>query len=158
MKILCKKFKKGFSLVEVLIAIIILTLSIGALLLTYANCFILIDLVRNVNSATNAAQEIMEELRSMPFTQLMGPCDCNTVLCDGCTFNVNNIPGSIGSIDIDDTNSELLVATVSVCWRQRGRVIGEDINLNGTLDVGEDANGNGIIDSPVELITRIANR
>jgi len=52
----------------------------------------------------------------------------------------------------------LLQATVSVCWRQKNRVIGEDKNLNGALDAGEDANGNKIIDSPVELTTLIVNR
>jgi len=38
------------------------------------------------------------------------------------------------------------------------KVIGEDKNLNGILDPGEDTNGNGIIDSPVELVTQVANR
>jgi hypothetical protein len=73
-------------------------------------------------------------------------------------FVVNAIPSSMGVVYINDTNPELLQATVSVCWRQKNRVIGEDKNLNGALDAGEDANGNKIIDSPVELTTLIVNR
>ena len=59
---------------------------------------------------------------------------------------------------MDDTDPEFLLVTISVCWRQGSRIIGEDLNLNGALDAGEDTNGNGIIDSTVELVTQVANR
>jgi len=66
----------------------------------------------------------------------------------------------VGVVYVDDTaNSELLDVTVSVCWRQGNKVIGEDTNLNGVLDVGEDTIiANNIIDSTVELVTQVANR
>jgi len=64
----------------------------------------------------------------------------------------------MGVVYVDDTNPELLEVTVSVCWQQVLRVIGEDKNLNGVLDAGEDTNGNGKIDSSVQLVTRIVNK
>jgi hypothetical protein len=71
------------------------------------------------------------------------------------------MPANMGVVYIDIDNPEtpkILRATVNVCWQQGNKIIGEDINLNGSLNSGEDINGNGIIDSPMELITQIANR
>jgi hypothetical protein len=46
---------------------------------------------------------------------------------------------------------------IVACWRnQNGRVIGEDKNLNGTLDAGEDLDGNGLIDSPAVIESYVA--
>ncbi|MCK9573232.1 MAG: hypothetical protein M0R20_02370 [Candidatus Omnitrophica bacterium] len=144
-------FAKSFSLAEVLIAIVILIVAVSTILMTYLACFVLIDTVKNVNIATNAAQGLIEEIRSTPFPQIVD--DYN-----GLTFVLNDIPESMGIVFVDDTNPELLEVTVSVCWKHRNRIIGEDQDLDGVLDAGEDANGNGIIDSPAQLTTRIANR
>lgn len=151
MKIKKRNFRKGFTIIEMLIALAVLIVAISSILVTYMACFMLIDTIKNINIATNAAQGMVEEIRSSTFTDAV-------TNYNGLNFTVNDIPSSMGVVYIDDTNPELLEVTVSVCWRQRNRVIGEDANLNGSLDTGEDANGNGIIDSPVELTTRIANR
>ena len=51
---------------------------------------------------------------------------------------------------------QFLLVTVSFSWRESGgRIIGEDLNLNGRLDAGEDKNGNGIIDSVVQFSSYI---
>jgi len=146
-----RPFNKGFTLVEILLATGILALAICGILAMYISCFTLIATSKNVNIATDAALGLLEEIRSSQFTRIVD--DYN-----GLTFTVNNIPASRGIVYVDDTNSELLKVTVSVCWRQGNRTIGEDTNLNGVLDSGEDVNGNGIIDSTVELVTLIANR
>jgi prepilin-type N-terminal cleavage/methylation domain-containing protein len=145
--------KAGFSLVEVLMATAILAFAIVGILGTYVTCLVLITTSQNVNAATNAAQGIIEEIRSAPFPQLVA--DYN-----GITFTVNDIPSSMGVVYVDDTtNAEFLDITVSVCWRQGNRIIGEDTNLNGALDAGEDMIiANGIIDSTVQLKTQVANK
>ena len=147
------KAKSGFSLVEVLMATAILAFALVGILGTYVTCLVLVTTSKNVNAATNAAQGVIEEIRSTPFTQVIA--DYN-----GMTFVVNDIPSSVGVVYVDDTaNSELLDVIVSVCWRQGNKVIGEDTNLNGVLDVGEDTIiANNIIDSTVELVTQVANR
>lgn len=145
--------KKGFSLVEVILATAILAFALVGILGTYVTCLVLITTSQNVNSATNAAQGIIEEIRSTPFPQIIDSYN-------GLVFTVNDINGSVGVVYVDDTiDPEFLDITVSVCWRQGNRVIGEDSNLNGTLDPGEDTMVvNGIIDSTVELKTQVANR
>ncbi len=141
----------GFTLVEIVLAVAILGSVLCAILAIYASCFTLATTSKNVNISTNAALSLIEEIRSSPFDNIMD--DYN-----GLNFIVNDILLSRGVIFVDDTNADLLEVTVAVCWRQGNRVIGEDANLNGTLDAGEDINGNGIIDSPVKFVTRVVNR
>lgn len=146
-----KPLKRGFTFAEVLLALAILTFALCSILLTYISCLLLITTSKNINIATNACLGLMEEIRSSPFTRIAS--DYN-----GLNFFLNDIPESRGVVYVDSSNPDFLRVTVSVCWRQGNRVIGEDTNLNGVLDAGEDKNGNGIIDSPVELVTEIANR
>jgi len=146
-----KNNKSGFTLMEVLFAAGILASAVSAILLTYYSCFALINTSKNMNIATNAAMGLMEDIRSSPFSRLID--DYN-----GTNFIVNAIPESRGVVYIDDANPELLEVAINICWRQGNRIIGEDSDLDGILDAGEDRNSNGIIDSPVQLSTRITNR
>lgn len=161
--------QKSLTLAEILIAVCVLLVAVSSILLAYANCFILIDSVKNTNIATNAAEGMIESIRNTPFARLitdpadLDRCDCDTFYCSGCTFIVKGMSQNRGVMYIenmygDEESSRLLGITVSVCWRQKGRLIGEDSNLNGVLDAGEDKNGNGKIDSQVELKTRMAVR
>ncbi|MDD4899686.1 MAG: type II secretion system protein [Candidatus Omnitrophica bacterium] len=150
--LLKKKHARGFSLVEIVVAVGILAFALCAILAAYVSFFVLSNTSKNINIASNAALSLMEEIRSTSFFQIY-----NTY--NGLNFTLNDIPQSRGVVYVNNTNPELLEVTVSVCWRQQNnRVIGEDLNLNGVLNAGEDTNGNGIIDSPVELVTRIANK
>ncbi|MCK9615257.1 MAG: type II secretion system GspH family protein [Candidatus Omnitrophica bacterium] len=144
-------FAKGFSLVEVLMAIIILVLLVSTILIAYTNCFILIDTIKNINIATTAAQGMIEEMRTSIFGNIMDNYN-------GLNFVLNDIPESMGVVSVNNANPEFLEVTVSVCWKQRNRIIGEDTNLNGILDAGEDLNGNGIIDSVAQITTKMVNR
>ena len=94
---------------------------------------------------------LAEEIRNSTFNDIFDNYN-------GLNFIVNDIPESMGVVYVNDDNPELLQVTISVCWRQGNRVIGEDTNLNGQLDAGEVDNGNNIIDSPAQIVTIIANR
>jgi len=146
-----QRSKRGFVLLEVLLATAIAGFAICGLLLMYVSGMDLIRTSKNASIATSAAQGLIEEIRNTPFPDIV--TNYNQL-----KFSVNNIPSSSGVVYIDDTDPEFLLVTLSVCWRQGNRFVGEDTNLNGELDAGEDANGNGIIDSTVELITQVANR
>lgn len=146
--------KAGFTLIEVVLAVGILVFVLCGILATYISCFELIATSKNMTLATNTAQRKIEEVRDYNFYNIYNDYNHQT-------FSVDEMPAgdSRGVIYVDDSNPELLRITVSVCWRQRaGRIIGEDSNLNGSLNSGEDLNGNGIIDSPVQLITLITPR
>lgn len=152
LKVLKRPYNRGFSLAEILLAVAILAFALCGLLAMYSTCFVLMATSKNINIATNAAQGLIEEMRSSSFMRIID--DYN-----GLNFIVNDIPSSMGVVYVDDTDPELLQVTISVCWKQGNRIIGEDTNLNGVLDAGEDKSPyNRIIDSPVELVTRVANR
>ena len=119
----------------------------------YVSCFELAETSKNLTRFVNAAQRKMEEIKSSSFGSIS-------------SYNGSFIPDylpdyvsgdSRGFVNVDSTNASLLEVTVSVCWRQRsGRVVGEDRDLDGVIDSGEDVAGDGIIDSPAQLVTKIA--
>lgn len=146
-----KSSNTGFTLIEVLLAAGILAFSLCVILATYVSCAVLVATSKNINIATSAAFGLVEEIRSDSFTRIID--DYN-----GLNFAVNDIPSSRGVVYIDDTNPELLEVTVSISWRQGNRIIGGDTDLDGIVDAGEHVDANGIFDSPVKLVTRIANR
>ena len=144
-------YERGFTLVEVMLAVAIAAVALCGILATYAACFTLIRTSKNASIATSAAQGLLDEIRNTSFPLIKSTYN-------GTNFTVNNMPLNRGIVYVDDSNPELLKVTISVCWKQGNIVVGEDKNLNGSLDTGEDANSNGIIDSPVELTTLIVNR
>ena len=143
--------ERGFTLVEVMLAVAIAAVALCGILATYAACFTLIRTSKTASIATSAAQGLLDEIRNTSFPLIKSTYN-------GTNFTVNNMPLNRGIVYVDDSNPELLKVTISVCWKQGNIVVGEDKNLNGSLDTGEDANSNGIIDSPVELTTLIVNR
>jgi len=143
--------KKGFALPEMLLAALIASFALCGILLTYIACMDSIKISKNASIATSAAQGLIEEIRSTPFPQII-------TNYDRLNFAVNGIANNRGIIYIDNSNPEFLLVTVSISWQEGNRIIGEDLNLNGTLDTGEDVNGNGILDSTVKLVTQVANR
>lgn len=149
----------GFTLVEVMIAVTILAVASGGLIAAFTGCFTVNEGARNSTIAINGAQKKMEEIRNYDFDDIYS--DYN-----GATFEVAGLheegsENKEGSIVVDNTNSNLLKVTVTVCWKQKdGRIFGEDSDLDGILDAGEgeDSNENGKLDSPVQLVTWMANR
>ena len=146
--------RKGFTLIEVILAAAFLVIVLSGLLATYISCFELISTSRNLSLAVNAARVMIEEIRDYSFNQIHSDYDNTTF-----TVNEMSVGNSRGVIYVDNTNPDLLQVIVSVCWRQRAnRIIGEDLDLDGNLDAGEDTNANSMIDSPAQLVTLITAR
>ncbi len=105
--------------------------------------------------ATNAVRARMEEIKQEEFDSLDA--------LNGTIFNLDGFASSEakGRIEVSNItgNSNLKEVRVIGCFRSRYRVIGEDSNLNGVLDIAasEDQNNNSRLDSPVEFITLLAD-
>lgn len=146
--------KKALSLVEVMVAVAILVFALTALLASYANIFILVELARDSSTAAEALSTRMEELRRENFDNL------DTFNATGFGLNGFAAGDSQGRVEVRAIAGypNLREVRITGAFLSRQRVIGEDKNLNGNLDsaVGEDLNNNGQLDSSVELITVIA--
>lgn len=146
--------KKGFTLIEVMAATVILVGAILPALFLIVNNINMGENSKNQTLARNAARAKVEEMRNADFSTLVSAYD----------DHVFDIPGLNGKMRVDAdvvamSSNSLIDVRVVICWRQRGsRIIGEDSNLNGVLNTGEDANNNGHIDSPCMILTSIANK
>ena len=149
--------EKGFSLLEVLLTVSILTITLIGLLQLFVYCSFLSELSGNVTLAVTEAQNKLEEIRNHNYSLITA--DYIEGGSPGNTFNLSQGAGK-GVIYIDSSNPSLLQIQVVVSWKnnKNDRVIGEDTNLNGSLDSGEDLNGNGKLDSPATVVSLIARR
>ena len=175
---------RGFTLMELMVGTALLVGGGGALLMGMQYAMLYTDYLTDFQRAMIAVQSRMEELSATPFDTLLaertaaGQCmgldedrNCNGVLDVAAGEDANGngvldepIPGArlhvrIVEFPIGTPDPTLLTLHIAACWTSRGRVIGEDRNCNGVLDVaaGEDANGNGWLDSPAMASTRVAN-
>ncbi|MFH1655613.1 MAG: type II secretion system protein [Candidatus Omnitrophota bacterium] len=142
---------KAFTLMELMIAALILAIVLVGLLASYLSCMQLAEIAKNTSIAMNAARAQTEHIEEHDFDNIK-------IDYDNEAFPLVNLTG-MGVSYVDDTDPDLLLVTVTVCWRQqRGRVIGEDSDVDGVLDAGEDTNGNGMLDSVAQIVTKIARR
>lgn len=142
---------RGFTLIEILLTTAILVSCLCGLLAMYLNMFVVADLARDFLHATGAAQAKLEEIKEADFDNLAA---FNATAFDLDGFAAGD---SKGRVEVANTAySDLITLRIICSFRSRGRLIGEDANLNGALSAGEDANNNGRLDSPVEIATLIA--
>jgi prepilin-type N-terminal cleavage/methylation domain-containing protein len=146
---------KGFTLVELLAATMILLFVTAALLTVYIRVIEANELSRNSQMAFGQAQSRMEQIRNT----FQGAREDDAVTWGSVVAQYNAVsfnPG-VGNASravsyISTADPDLYEITVTVAWRQNnGRIIGDDKNLNGVLDAGEDPDGNNMLDSYVQL-------
>ena len=142
---------QGFTLVELLMAVIILGFVLVGLIQVFLQCSVLAELSSNKTTAMSELQGKMEEIRNSTYSSIAGTYD-------NATFDLSQLTGK-GVIDVDSTNADLLEIKIVASWQNKyGRIIGEDLNLDGVLDAGEDTDGDGALSSIATLMTKIASR
>ena len=161
----------GFTLVEVLIASVILLIGIVAMLGAYIGDVTLNEHARNLTWALNDAHRVMERLRQQntgsgcttpSATAPTGFASWDAWLNDasatgGGGKSVQPTPTTNELITVTSSGTDPLTLTVAVCWRHRNRTLGE-CAWNGTQLSPSDKNGNGVIESPAMLSTLMSCR
>ncbi len=146
----------GYSLAEILITSAALIIVIAGLIQLFIYGSRLSDLSRAMSFAITEAQAKMEEIRNSTYTTITANYASGG--SPGNTFTMTQGNGR-GIIYIDSTNANLLQIDIVVSFSlPSGRVIGEDLDLDGNLDAGEDTNGNGRLDSPATIVSLLAQR
>lgn len=147
---------KGFTLVEIVLTVGILAVSVVGLVQLFTHFSFLTDLSRNLSVVIIEGQDKMEEIRNHNYSSIVA--DYSSGGTPGNMFSLTNPTGQ-GVIYIDSSNANLLKIEIMVSWRNRkGRIVGEDADLDGAIDAGEDVNSNSKLDSIVTLTTYLARR
>ncbi len=144
------KTSQGFTLAEVLIAVLILIpVCVGAMYV-FVKCVELSELARHSSEAVRAVKTRISEIENAPFDQIKATFH-------GVVFTAGGIDGT-GVTYVNEGELDMLTVTATFCWREKnGRVMGEDTDMDGALDSGEDTNNNGRLDSPVTVTTLVSN-
>lgn len=143
---------QGFTLVELLMAVIILGFTLTGLIQVFLQCSVLAELSRNKTTAMSEIQGKMEEIRNSTYSSIAANYD-------DVGFDLSQLTGK-GISYVDSTNADLLEIKIVASWQNKdGRVIGEDQNLDGDDEGGaEDLDGDGDVSSIATLISKIATR
>ena len=132
--------KKGFTLVELLIAAAILAFAMSGILLMFINCAFLDQANRNKSIAATHAEfvmeDIMEYMRSGDIVPLQDDIDDGTWTWGdsatistklGCASSSVLNSESITTAYVDETNP--LDVTVTVSWKDRAQANARDLTL-----------------------------
>jgi len=119
--------KKAFTLVEVLLATVIMVSVLGALVYGLGQSSDLIQTSRNQDIALNAAQEKLEEIANSNLSQIMSynnaPLNSFSVQDAGGNdllfFGASTAPGQVTVTPVAGTNN-LFDVEVTVTWQQSG--------------------------------------
>jgi len=110
-----RAIKRGFTLIELMIAIVAIVVAVCGLLHMYVSGYSLAVYGAQINTATSAAFSILEEIRLDDYEDIF-----NTY--DGANYAVPDLSGtaSVSIQYVTGTSNEILNATVTVNWQGRG--------------------------------------
>ncbi len=154
---------QGFTLVELLLATMILVIFLTGFVQVFFRSKVLAELTRNKTAAMSEAIGKMEEIRISDFSTIITTYDNKTFTLPQLDANRKGGNGYIYVTTI--AANELLEVEIVITWWEKverraifDRIIGEDVNRNGVLDAGEDVDSNGKMSSMVTLVSLIADR
>ncbi|MBI3323989.1 MAG: type II secretion system protein [Candidatus Omnitrophica bacterium] len=169
--------ERAFTLAELIIGAAVLAIAITALLGAFIGQTTLNEHARNLTWAINDANRVMERIRQVnsgagcvsPTAGATAVTECGGAACADWDAWLTANGGK--SIQPDPANNERVVVTpgvgdplqvtVAVCWRHRGRIIGE-CRANGAGLIEDEAlvvpNDSNAIDSPAMLTTLMTCR
>ncbi len=110
MLIINKKLsKKGFSLIELMVAVVILAMAIFGIFNAFSSAWMGMANARDRTVATNYAREKMEDIKNKPFSEITNESPAD-------------IPGQTKfkrEVIVDDSIANLKKATTTVSWKNR---------------------------------------
>ncbi|MBI4598112.1 MAG: hypothetical protein HY737_06930 [Candidatus Omnitrophica bacterium] len=158
---------RGLTLIELLIGLVFIATAFVTLMSVSLGNGMLIEHAGNVSLAVNDANRVMEELRELNRTGCASPTSnppTGSASWDAWLAAPGGGGKSIAAIGgnaeyawvLPDTAADPQGVTVSICWRERGRVIGECAWDGAVLSPAPGAGG--IVHSPVMLSTELTCR
>ena len=165
----------GFTLMELVSGMAIIAIAVTALLSVFVSQMVLNEHARNLSMAISDATRVMEQLRQqnsqgvcvvlnaappLPFAT-WDAWLANTTANGGGGKSVQPNPSinELVAVSIPAAPADPLRVTVAVCWRHRGRVLGECTWNGAGLTANPGAGGDlTVTESPAMLVTAITCR
>ena len=117
---------RGFTFLELLIAVCILAVSIVGLLALYSQCMFLSQRAQSMTVATSHAEYVLEQIHRTAFASI---ASTNwTTWAQGA--GLNTLSGEAISVSVSGTDP--LDITVTVSWNERGRTLSQTFNTKVT--------------------------
>jgi len=103
---------KGFTLLELMIATVVLMIAIGGLLMAFTSCMLLSESNSNLTTAVNDAQYILEEIKGLDYA--------NIDVYAASPPQFSNLDSEIITTAVTGTGT-IKEITVNVAWVERQR-------------------------------------
>lgn len=117
-----RKREGGFSLIEILLTIMIITVALTALLSIFIYGFQLLTKMKQVALATQCVQEEIELIRTMSFDDIL---NLGTSFTHG---NISLLENGSGTLTLEGSEGDdIRKLTVSVTWNHGGREMQKDM-------------------------------
>lgn len=149
----------GFSLLELVVVVAIIAVVIPGMMQLFISASDLSDVSGSKSAAMAEAYTTMEVIRNHDFDLIT--TDYAAGGSPGNSFNSMILSGGKGMVFVGPYNgsNDILEVRVVISWPdKRGRIIGEDANLNGVFEMSEDVNNDGLYNSPATFVSYIAKR
>ena len=116
-----KRKRKGFTLLELLLASVILAVALSVLLLEFLSCAVLSEAARNLTRAVAHAQYVMEDIKNTTFINIKSKIDNGDWDWDSADISNEGLtPLRNEIIDTSVSGTDLLDVTVNVSWQNKG--------------------------------------
>lgn len=154
----------GFTLVEVILAGMVLVIAISAIMGAYISQVTLNEHARNLSLAMNDATRVMEQIRqqnspcagALPTANTAGGWDA---WLQAAGKSVSPTAPQLERVTVTTgAVANPLEVTVAVCWRHRNRTIGECQWTGAVFTDTEVGDGDGTVESPAMLTTLVTCR
>ncbi len=114
--------KDGFTLIEVMITILLLTVVMSAILSCFVQGFDILMRMKQMTVATQGIQKELELVRTMHYSDILSMD--NSFTNDSFSY----LDNSSGIINLEDSvGAEIKKLTVSVTWTYRGRQMRKEV-------------------------------
>lgn len=121
MNLIVKRKRKGFTLLELLLASVILAVALSVLLLEFLGCAVLSEAARNLTRAITHAQYVMEDIKNTTFINIKSKIDNGDWDWDSTDISNEGLtPLRNEIIDTNVSGTDLLDVTVNVSWQNKG--------------------------------------
>ena len=126
-----RRFRRGFSLIEVMVALAVIAIALFSMLTMMLNTMNLKEVQRQRALAKQAALAKLEEIKAQDFDTINPQYGAggfmNTFTVDGLLDSAQGDSQARGAIAIDNTNPDLLDLTVTITWEALG---GQNLNYS----------------------------